>query len=133
MDHDAIVDGVATRADLDSRDAAERAAIETLRTLGEHVSTGESDDLATKLPGELGKAVRAHGDAAPPSYDPDAFAARVAEREGGDVSDDDAMAHARAVLAAVAAQGAGQELRDAREQLPDEYDALFETAELPAE
>lgn len=41
MDRDDILDGTARRADFDSEQAAERAVLATLTTLGEHVSKGE--------------------------------------------------------------------------------------------
>lgn len=130
MDHDELVDDIAEKGQMESHDDAERAAVETLRTLGEHISEGQADDLAELLPGDLGKAVTAHADSSPASFDPETFAARVAEREGSDVSDDDAMIHARAVMAAIAEHGGRDELQDAREQLPNEYATIFETDEL---
>jgi len=130
MDRETILDDVQRLADLDSHDAADRTAIETLRTLGEHVSAGEAEDLAAILPGDLGDAVTAHSDAEPDRFDPDTFAARVAEREGTDVSNDEAMTHVRAVMAAIANNGGRDELQDAREDLPNEYATIFETADL---
>lgn len=121
------------KAQLDSRADAERAAVETLRTLGEHVSGGEAADLAEELPADLGDAVTSRTDETPDEFGPEEFAARIAGREGDDVDADDAMIHARAVMAAVAEHGGHNELQEAREQLPNEFATVFETDELATE
>lgn len=133
MDRDELVQDVASKAQLDSREAAERAAIETLRTFGMHISAGEARDLAEILPDELGEAITSDADEEPEEFGPDQFTELVAEREGTDVDRDEAMRHARATMAAIAEHGGHNELREAREQLPDEFATIFETDELAAE
>lgn len=133
MDRDTIIEDVREKAQLDAESAAERAVIETLRTFGENVSTGQAEDVADVLPDEFADAVTSRADETPPASDPDEFVAAVAEREGSDVSQEEATVHVRAVMAAVAEHGGRNELQEAREQLPDEFDTVFETDELAGE
>lgn len=133
MERAAILDGIERRADLESDAEAERAAVAALRTLGEHVSAGEADDLAESLPQQFGDALTTRSDVEPDGLSPDEFVARVADREGSDVAEDEAMGHVRAVMATLADEGLRDELQAAREQLPDEYATIFDTADLAAE
>lgn len=132
MDRDAILDGIASRTDVD-RTEAERAAIATLTTLGEHVSKGEAQDVAHALPPELGDAATSRSAASPESFDVDEFVRRVVSREGGDVDEAEAVRHVRATFATLADRGARDELREAREQLPNEFASLFDTADVEVE
>lgn len=127
MQRDRILDAIARKAGLESRDAAERAAVATLRTLGEHVSAGEAEDIAAELPDVLGSAVTTRSDETPEEFSPDEFVRRVVERENADVGNEEATVHVRAVMAALAEAGLSNELGDAREQLPNEFATLFET------
>lgn len=127
MNREDLLDAVSDLAGLDSRGAAERATLATLRTLGEHVSAGEAEDLAAELPGGLAGAVTDRSDETPESFSVEEFADRVADRERGEEVDRaEATRHVRAVMAALADAGLERELREAREQLPNEFAALFE-------
>ncbi|MFB6141593.1 MAG: DUF2267 domain-containing protein [Halosimplex sp.] len=130
MERATLLDGIATRATLPDDDAAERAAVATLLTLGEHVSEGEADDLAGGLPSEFAETVTDRSDETPEEFSADEFVARVADREGDGVDADAALVHVRAVMATLADEGLRGELREAREQLPDGFATLFETDEL---
>ena len=128
-DYDAIMDDFATRAGMDNMANAERAAIETLLTLGESLPTAEADALGVILPGALGDAITERRDA----YEErtaDEFVVLVAEREGIGFSPEDAVIHARALIATVAAHGGTDELHRIRTHLPESFDPLFETADL---
>jgi uncharacterized protein (DUF2267 family) len=129
MDRDDILDATARRAGLDSQAAAERAVIATMTTLGEHVSKGESQQIAAQLPPELSDAMTSRSTDSPEEFEVDEFVQRVASREGG-ISEGDAAAHTRAVMATLADAGVRNELQDAREQLPNEFAPLFETDDL---
>lgn len=127
MDRDDILDATARRAGLDSEQAAERAVIATLTTLGEHVSKGQSQQIAAQLPPEISDATTSRSTDSPEEFAVDEFVHRVATREGDEVSEDEAVGHVRAVMAALADAGVRHELQDAREQLPNEFATLFET------
>jgi uncharacterized protein (DUF2267 family) len=133
MNRDDILDATARRADLDSERAAERALLATMTTLGEHVPKGESQQMAAQLPPEISDAMTSRSTDSPDALAVDEFVRRVASREGDGVSEEDAVVHSRAVIATLAAAGVRDELRDAREQLPDEFATLFETDDLDAE
>ncbi len=123
MDEDTFLERARTEAGLETTTAARGAADAVLRTLAEHLAEGEAEDLAAAVPGEIGDALLDAPSAAE-SFDLDEFLARVAERAGVDESG--ALARTRGVFAALD-EAAGDELADAREQLPGEFDLAFET------
>ena len=127
-DYDTIVDDFGSRAGIDNLATAERAAIETLLTLGECIPDAEADALGVVLPGALGDAISERADAHE-ERDVEEFVSLIAEREGIGVSPEDAVIHARALMATVAAHGGRDELRAVHRHLPEDFDPLFETAE----
>jgi uncharacterized protein (DUF2267 family) len=128
-DYDTLVDDIAARADIGNLASAERAAIEVLLTFGERVSADDANALGVVLPGALGDAVTERADPHE-NLGAEAFVSRIAEREGIGVDEADALRHAMAVMATIAAHGGHDELRRARDSLPNEYDPLFETADI---
>ena len=116
---------VAERTGLD-RDGARRATEAVLETLGERISGGEVDDLASQLPAELHDPLR-RGDAAshraarPLSLEQ--FLHAIAEREGA--TPEEAHEHARAVFATLREAVTKKQLADISAQLPDDYAALM--------
>ncbi|MCU4801598.1 DUF2267 domain-containing protein [Halobacteria archaeon HArc-gm2] len=133
MDRDDILDATARRAGLDSERAAERAVLATMTTLGEHVSKAESQQMAAQLPPEISDAMTSRSTDSPEEYDVAEFVDRVVRREGGEVSEEEAVVHSRAVMATLADAGVRTELEDARDRLPSEFATLFETDDLDAE
>ena len=131
MNRENTLEAVGELAGIESRAAAERATLATLRTLGEHVSAGEAEDLAEGLPDGLAEAVTDRSDETPESFSVEEFVDRVIERERNDgVERAEATRHVRAVMAALAEGGLERELQEAREQLPNEFATLFERDEL---
>lgn len=121
-----MIGALQRRARLPSRGDAERAMRAALETLGERVSAGAADNLAAQLPTAIGAHLRATagvGGLQPEAYDSAEFIDRVGRREGTDRAD--AAFHVRAVLEVLdeATQGT---LDKVREQLPDDYDRLFD-------
>lgn len=129
-DYDTLVDDIAARADIDNLATAERAAIDTLRTLGEYLSAGDADALGMVLPGALGDAVTEFRATQPDAHSSEAFVEQIADRQGIGVEPADAVLHSRAVVAAIAAHGGRDELQRAQAGLPEEFAPLFETANL---
>jgi uncharacterized protein (DUF2267 family) len=104
-------------------DEAERAIVATFETLGECISGGEASDLADQLPGELKEPLlRASGE--PERLSLEAFLERLGEREG--VDSDAARNHASAVMTVLREAVSGGELDNIREQLPREFEPLFQ-------
>lgn len=128
--------GAPTSDDLFLRDVARVAGVDpgtaraaadaTLTTLGERLSAGEGEDLATYLPPGFDDQLVAGNEGAQPDFSAAEFVSRVADRLGTD--EGTARGLARAVIAAVAAVASETELERAWSQLPGDYDALLTTA-----
>ena len=128
-DYDTLVDDIARRGEIGNLATAERAAIETLLTLGEYVPASEADALGVVLPGALGDAITERSES-PDDCTVEEFVELVADREGIGVGTADALRHVRAVVATIATHGGRDEIQRARDALPAEFAPLFETAEL---
>ena len=103
---------------------AEEALEATLETLGECLSGGEAEDLASELPSELAEALtRAGGD--PRSLSLEEFFGRVAEKQG--TGETLAEKHARIVLSILGRAVDNGELSDMRSQLPKDFQPLLES------
>lgn len=123
MGRDEFLKAVRERANLASREEAERATAAVLRTLGERLAGGEPHDLASQLPEELAGYVRREGGAQADPFPLEEFYRRVAEREGTDQKA--AEDHARAVVGVLREAVTSGEIEDVRAQLPSEYAPLF--------
>lgn len=110
------------RARLASLEEATRATRATLETLGERLYGGEAGNLAAQLPEEIGLYLRRGGGGE--SFDLDEFFGRVSLREGTDLPA--AVFHARAVMDVLKEAVSPGLLRKVLDQLPEEYDRLFE-------
>lgn len=110
------------RLELAEEGRAVRAARATLSTLGERITEGEANDLASPLPMEIDRFLREAESGQ--RFDFDEFVDRVAERE--EVERSDAVYHAKVVLALVGEVTPGNEMNQVRGQLPEEFDPLFE-------
>ncbi len=107
---------------------AVRATRAVLTTLGERLHEGEATDLASPLPMEIDRYLTEaeHGQ----RFDYQDFLERVADREGVDRSD--ANYHAQQVIAIVAEIVPPGNIEKARNQLPEEFETLFEHVDLDA-
>lgn len=110
--------------DLESPEAAHKATIATLQTLGERISRGEAEDVATYLPQECAEALTESATDDPQDYSVDEFVDRVADQEG--VNADEAQTHIQAVTTVLTQTASNRELRNVWAQLPPEYEPLFE-------
>lgn len=99
------------------------ATASTLTTLGERVSGGETEDLASQLPKELKGQLSGQPQENAGSFSIDEFFQRVARREG--VSNQQAQEHAKAVIRVISEAVTGGELKDVQSQLPVEFAPLF--------
>jgi uncharacterized protein (DUF2267 family) len=125
FEYEQFIKTIQHKADLSWEDA-ERAAVATLRTLGERLSAGEARDIARQLPGDLGEALRTDTDAS--AFDAVEFVRRVADREGVDL--DTAERHIRAVFVALVRTLSKQELDDMLAELPKGFAPLFGDADV---
>lgn len=113
------------RARLASVDEALRATRATLETLGERLAGGEPENLGAQLPQGLKDLLSAPGLAVPEKFDADEFYKRVSEREGEDLPA--AVFHARAVVDVLRDAVAPGTIDKVRDQLPADYQPLFES------
>ncbi|HEY3298780.1 MAG TPA: DUF2267 domain-containing protein [Armatimonadota bacterium] len=123
MQYDQFIGQVQHRARLASSGEAVRATRATLLTLGERLFGGEAWNLAAQLPEEIKEFLEGGG--AGESFDLPEFYARVSDKEGVDLRQ--AVFHARAVVSVLRDAVSQTEIQHALDQLPKEYNALFES------
>jgi uncharacterized protein (DUF2267 family) len=128
MQRNDFLESVSAQGDLDSVDVAENVTIATLRALGERLTSGEAEDLASALPDELaGVLGEVKGDGAE-QLSAEEFLERVRNREAetDGVDATDAEDHVRAVMATLR-KAVPREWGGVQNQLPDDFEGLFES------
>jgi len=123
MHYDEFIGRVQNRARLGTSGEAVRATRATLEVLGQRLFGGEAKDLAAQLPREIAHYLTS--DRGSESFGLQDFFRRVSEREQVELPD--AIHHARAVISVVRDSVTEGELQDVLAQLPEEYNALFES------
>ena len=122
MQHDEFIGKVQQRARLSSRSQAETATEATLLTLAERLVGGSAENIAAQLDPETAQYMDDVEFGEPFSLEE--FFERVSDREGVDVPD--AVHHARSVVSVLCEAVSEGALRNARAQLSEEWDPLFE-------
>lgn len=125
MNYQEFIGQVQHRLELDEMGAAVRATRATLTTLGERLQEGEATDIASPLPREIDRYLT-EADSGQ-RFDYDEFLGRVAERGG--VDKPDANYRSQQIVALVNEVVPPGNIRKVRDQLPDEYENLFEFVE----
>lgn len=125
MEYQDFIGQVQHQARLPTQGDAARAICATFETLGERLTEDEASHLAAQLPRGIGDYLRLARKTE--RFSVDEFYRRVADREGAGVGLPDAVYHARAVLSVLQDAATQGEIDDVRGQLPDEFDALFES------
>ncbi|MEU0967040.1 DUF2267 domain-containing protein [Streptomyces sp. NPDC005917] len=128
MKYDEFLARVRDRGGYSSQDEAAKVTRDVLDILAQRISPGEVKDLASQLPGPLGRHL---ADAAPQqaeSFGIHEFYRRVAQRTGNGPGS--AERDAGAVLTTIADAVTGGELNQIISQLPSGYAALFGKADL---
>lgn len=123
MDEEEFLETVRQEVSLDSKEGVMTITDATVRTLGERITDGEASDLAQNLPEQLEETLT---DVNPGEADPfslEEFIERVSDR--AEVDESDVVVHSRAVATALAV-AVKTELEIVREQLPSEFDVIFE-------
>ena len=120
MNFDEFTGTVQHRLQLPGTGETVRAIRATLSTLGQRVQEGEARQLGSNLPMEVGwyltGPISEHGE----RFDWREFVARVSEIEG--VDPPEAAYHAQVIVDLVATQVPESELRQIRQQLPEDAD-----------
>lgn len=125
MKFEQFVGQTVNRLELPNRARAVRAIRATLTTLGERLQEGEATDLAASLPMEIDYYLLSadHGQ----RFSFDAFIDRVMDRENMAADKrGDAVYHVKIVMQLVSESVPQGEIEDVRNNLPDEYNPLFE-------
>ena len=123
MNYQAFIETVREAAHVDD-DEAGRAACATLTTLSERITAGETEDMAERLPPELGSCLKPTP--RPEPFHVDTFVERLAMR--AHVDRPSAERDAKAVFAALWAALGPDEFHDIRSQLPRDFHALLDEA-----
>ena len=123
MNYNDFIGKVQNLSRLGTTGEAVRATRATLKVFGKRLFGGEAKDLAAQLPEEIGLYLQQDGPKS--AFGVQEFYKRVSKEAGIDLPE--AVHHARSVMAVVQEAVSGGEMQDVRQQLPDEYDDLFET------
>lgn len=123
MKYDEFVASVQSRANINSREEAERAIRATLETLAERLLGGEPKDLASQLPPEIAVYLLQPFAGEGAHFTLAEFFRIVSEREGMPLSE--ASLHARAVIAVLSESVSMGEIENIRAQLPHDLRQLF--------
>lgn len=102
---------------------AELAVTSTLAALAELVGGKQASDLASQLPFPFREPLDQKSEENPGNFSLEEFYGRIAERE--EVETATASLHAAAVINTLKEAVSGGELEDIRQQLPEEFKALF--------
>jgi len=128
LQYEEFVDRVRQRAGLGSFAEAETVSRATLTVLGEYLSGREGLDLASELPQGLAEVLRRQSPDRSMIFSLDDFIQLVCEEEAVEEFED-ALAHARAVMAVLGEAVSGGEMEDVRRQFPGEFNPLFESGD----
>lgn len=123
MKYDEFIKHVQTLAQLDSREAAERATRATLEVIKERIVGDEAKDLASQLPKQLGEFLHGREGENGRTFSREEFLARVSEQEQIDLAA--AATHVRAVFAALQDAVSPGEFADLRANFSEDYAELF--------
>jgi uncharacterized protein (DUF2267 family) len=124
MKYDEFISQVSKRANIDSREAAERAVAATLETLGQRLAGGEPKDLASQLPPEIAMFLQQPDSGSGEAFSVDEFFWRVSQREGVDLTE--ATFHARVILGLLSESVTMGEIQNVQAQLPNDFAQLFD-------
>jgi uncharacterized protein (DUF2267 family) len=131
MNEHEFLAAVERRTDVESSNEAYTVADAGLQTLSDRIDQGEAEDIGSQLPSRLADSLTSGPPEAQP-FSAEEFVARVEtrERDLGTLDDVDGERHAQAVLEVLGEAVSGGELADAREQLPDGFESLFEPVDM---
>lgn len=126
MNYGEFVNTVTAHGGPAARPLAQQVTQIVLADLGQRLTGGEAQDLASQLPEELKGHVVEHVNAEPVADDLDDFLRRVADHLGEDTDPEQALTYARAVFATLTEAVSSGEITDLRSQLPAGFGPLFE-------
>jgi uncharacterized protein (DUF2267 family) len=122
MQYKTFIGQVQHRAQMPSQQDAVRATRVVLETLSRRMVPGEAKDLASQLPPEIGRFLVPSDTVE--KFSLDEFFKKVSKEENVDLPV--AVYHARVVVEVLQEAVSGAEIKDIRQQLPDDWQNLFE-------
>lgn len=128
MDEHEFYEQVQDRADFDDEEDAIAITHATLQTLSQRISEEQARDLAQHLADPLGDSLtESHGH--PETFDREAFFDRIGNHEGVNAAIEDRDERVEAVLGTLADAVGDESFTDMRNQLPSDFEELFDLAE----
>jgi uncharacterized protein (DUF2267 family) len=125
VQYDEFIKSVQNQAQVDSREAAEKAVVATLETLKERIVGDEASQLAAQLPENLAKHLRGREGQFGDHFKLDEFYNRVSQKEGVDRST--AATHVKAVFSVLNTAVTPGEFEDVKLNFSEDYSELFGT------
>jgi len=122
MQYETFLGQVQNRAKMSSLQDAVRATRVVLETLSRRIVPGEAKDLSAQLPSEIGRFLVSSDTVE--KFSLEEFFERISREENVDLPV--ALYHARVVMEVLQEAVSPSEILDIRQQLPDEWQALFE-------
>jgi uncharacterized protein (DUF2267 family) len=131
MQEDELFDAVQRRTGLESRDQAYTITSAVLGVFGQRITEGEAEDIASQLPAHINDVLISKNTEAE-EFSADEFVSRVSDRIAtqSDVTAPTTELYIRGVMTVLGEAVSGSELDDARNQLPSEFDSLFEPVDM---
>lgn len=131
MQEDEFLDAVQRLTGLESRDQAYTITSAALGVFGQRITEGEAEDIAAQLPAQINDVLISENPEAE-EFSADEFVSRVGDRVAtlSDVTAPTTELYIRGVMTVLGDAVSGSELDDAHNQLPSEFDALFEPVDM---
>ncbi len=122
MDYDRFIYLVTRRLGMESESDGAQATRAVLQTVAERLPAGETADLASSLPREINRYMVEAG--SEQAFSLREFVNRVRDRSN--TGEEEAVLQSNVVLYTMSEAVTTQELRNARIQLPDSFDLMFQ-------
>ncbi len=126
MQYSEIIKKVQTVAQIDDQTKAQKAIQATLETLKERIIGDEASNLAAQLPEEIGEYLRGREGENGQYFSLQEFYQRVGQIEGVDPTT--AETHVKGIFSVLNSAVSPGEFDDIKNDLPDDYKALFAPA-----
>lgn len=131
MQEDEFLDAVQRRTGLESRDQAYTVTSAVLGVFGQRIAEGEAEDIASQLPAHINDVLISKNTEAA-EFSADEFVSRVSDRMAtqSEITAPSIELFIRGVMTVLGEAVSGSELDDAHDQLPSEFDSLFEPVDM---
>ncbi len=123
MKYDQFIKQVQSFAQLESREAAEKATKATLEVLRDRIVGDEASQLAAQLPGDLAKCLEGREGQPGDHFKVEEFYERISQKEGVDVVT--AASHAKVVFSVLNMAVTPGEFQDVTANFSEDYEELF--------